>query len=208
MRKQSRKSIIWLLTSLWRHFKYDRHQIWTQPRLGIQKDVCKVSFLYLFAFRRYRRRSKGGQLYALPQRLAGGAEAQRLPGYLGVLSSCYIGQILVRAHFFSWYSRVRTSQNEERFKISGGAFLLLAFLWKTLRSCVLAFLRRRCVRTQERRNALKERTCPALIAGVAEWLICFMFVIKINIDENNLFLLEFTSPRHVFNNFFIFGIES
>ena len=44
---------------------------------------------------------KGGQLYALPsvRRLAGGAEPQRLPGYLGVLSSCYIGQILVRAHF-------------------------------------------------------------------------------------------------------------
>ena len=30
--------------------------------------------------------------------------------------------------FFSWYSRVRTSQNEERFKISVGALLLLAFL--------------------------------------------------------------------------------
>ena len=71
----------------------------------------------------------GGQLYALLQRLAGGAESQRLPGYLGVPSSCYIEQILVRAHFFSWYnSRVRTSQNEERFKISVGALLLLALL--------------------------------------------------------------------------------
>ena len=56
----SHKSIIRLLTSLWRHFKWDRHQIWTQSRLGIQKDVCKVSLLYIFTLRRYLRRSKGG----------------------------------------------------------------------------------------------------------------------------------------------------
>ena len=67
---ESRKSIIWLLTSLGRHFKWDRHQIWTPPRLGIQEDVYKVSLFYLVVLRRYCRRSKGGQQYA-PQRLAG-----------------------------------------------------------------------------------------------------------------------------------------
>ena len=64
---ESRKSIIWLLTSLWRHFKWERHQIWTQPRLGIQEDVCKVSLLYLCALRRYLRRSKGGNFLPPPQ---------------------------------------------------------------------------------------------------------------------------------------------
>ena len=66
------QTIIWLLTSLWRHFKWDRHQIWTQLWLGIQEDVCKVSLLYLFALRRYLRRSKGGQLYGLCPPAAGG----------------------------------------------------------------------------------------------------------------------------------------
>ena len=62
-----------ILAQVWsRHFKWDRHQIWTQPRLGIQEDVCKVSLLYLFALQRYRRRSKGGHFYAPPPSAAAG----------------------------------------------------------------------------------------------------------------------------------------
>ena len=40
---ESHKSIIWLVTSVWRHFKWHRLQTWTKPRIGIQKDVCEVT---------------------------------------------------------------------------------------------------------------------------------------------------------------------
>ena len=43
-----------------------------QLQLGIQEDVCKVSFLYLLALRRYRRRSKGGGGNFMPPPAAGG----------------------------------------------------------------------------------------------------------------------------------------
>ena len=66
VKKLSHKSIIWLLKSLWCHFKWDWCQTWTKPWLGIQDDVCKVLFPYLFLLWQYHRRSKCGQIYAPP----------------------------------------------------------------------------------------------------------------------------------------------
>ena len=78
---ECRKFIIFILTSLWRQFKWDRHQIWTQSWLGIQEEVCKVSLLYLSSrWDDIVAEVKGGNFMPPPQRLAGGAEAQRLPG--------------------------------------------------------------------------------------------------------------------------------